>query len=113
MKKDITKEILEKQADLKGLIDSIKGLSNYSKHNQELLLKTFDKKNIEKYISMEKNLKKKTYSAMLNGSPVYIKNAGFGLGISRDKNVFQVTNHTLFTFIQEFNLKPIDFSILK
>jgi len=62
---------------------------------------------------MEKSFKKKIYTTMLNGEPVYIKTSCFGLGISRDGSCFQVTNHTLFTFLEEYNLKPINFKLYK
>jgi hypothetical protein len=58
MTKDITKNILEAKINLKKEIASIKGLSEYSEHNQELLLKTFDKKKHRKIYFYGKKFQK-------------------------------------------------------
>lgn len=106
---DTLTNLRQAEADFQKLVESIKGLSKLSRHNQKLLLEKLGVDETKEYIRVSTGLlKNKTYMCNYNETPLYIHQS-LGLGISRDPKRFQLTDHTLYTFCNEFSIKPSEF----
>ena len=85
------------------------GLNNYTKENQLILLEKFDIEEVKIYVKLEKALlPKHIFKVEREGNDaLFVGTRGpFLVGYSPKK--LQVTNHTLYTFLEEFGLKPSD-----
>ncbi len=102
-----TNAILDTQKQAVIATESIKGLSSFHEDDQQLLLKTYDKKNLIAFIAFNNGLNKNvTYKHV--SKDIYVHRS-FWIGVSTDGKFFQTTDHTSYTFLTENNYLPTDF----
>lgn len=77
----------------------------YSSENIKTLLNTYDYNECLAYIKVDKFRKRKDISLEVGKMKVKITKNFVAMNLGKG---YQITNHTLFTFLTEFNINPSD-----